>query len=242
MSVDQCSDQFVIALAPRDQIVGVSPHALDGDAALRDQARGLIIRRPTLEQALIARPDVVISYWTADARLTTQLQARGAQVVQVEDAHSFDDVRKNIRKIAAALDRMPEGEAMIAAMDAKLARSRGAWGGRSALYLTTGGFTAGPDTLVGAIMAGAGLKNAVSAPGYGPVSLEKLTLDPPQLLVLGFFDETNGGKWDVGRRPLVQRLAAGHTAARLPAKWLGCPAWFAADATMMLADAARSGR
>jgi iron complex transport system substrate-binding protein len=238
MSVDQCSDQFVLALAPREEIVGVSPHAFDTDAWLRKQARGLTVRRPTLEEALAAHPDVVVSYWTADGRLTDALQAHGARVVRIEDAHDFEGVRANIRRVATALGRASEGEAMIAHMDAELAQSRGAWGGRSALYLTPGGFTAGPDTLVGAIMAGAGLQDAARAPGYGPISLERLTLNPPKLVVLGFFDDIEGQRWEPGRSPLVARLTKGHTAARLPGAWLGCPAWFAADATAALARAA----
>ena len=242
MSVDQCSDQFVLALAARDEIVGVSPHALDTDAWLRREAHGLTIRRPTLEEALAARPDVVVSYWTADGRLSDALQAHGARVVRIEDAHDFDGVRANIRRVAAALGRGPEGEAMIVRMDAELTASRGAWGGRSALYLTPGGFSAGPDTLVGAIMAGAGLSDAVQAPGYGPISLERLTLDPPNLLVLGFFDDIAGQRWEPGRSPLVARLTKGRTAARRPGtRGSGCPAWFAADATAS-ASRARAAR
>jgi iron complex transport system substrate-binding protein len=240
--VDQCSDQYLIALAPRSEIVGVSPHARDADAWLRNEAKALPVRRPDLEQMLTARPDVVISYWTADARLTAALTARGARVVSLDDAHDFGTVRNNIRKVAAALGRAPQGEAMIAEMDRKLALSRNAWGGRRALYLTPGGFTAGPDTLVGAIMAAAGLKDASAAPGYGPISLERLTLAPPDLLVLGFFDDFNGGIWDPMRRPFLRRLAAGRTAARLPGAWLGCPAWFAADAALALAARAPGRR
>ena len=238
MSVDQCSDQFVLALAPRNEIVGVSPHAFDADAWLRKDARGLTVRRPTLEEVLAAHPDVVVSYWTAEGRLADALEAHGARVVRIEDAHDFNGVRANIRRVASALGRRPQGEAMIARMDAELEASRGAWGGRRAVYLTPGGFTTGPDTLVGAIIAGAGLTDAVHAPGYGPISLERLTLDPPDLLVLGFFDDTDTSRWEPGRSPLVDRLAKGHTAARLPGAWLGCPAWFAADATAQLAHAA----
>ena len=100
MSVDQCSDQFVLALAPRSEIVGVSPHAFDTDAWLRKDARGLTVRRPTLEEALAAHPDVVVSYWTADGRLADALQAHGAQVVRIEDAHDFDGevLRQHIRR------------------------------------------------------------------------------------------------------------------------------------------------
>ena len=242
MSVDQCSDQYVMALAPRDQIVGVSPHADDSDAWLRRQARGLPVRRPTLESLLAAKPDVVVRYWTSDQRLLRGLRQRGVRVVQIEDAKGFDDIRRNIRSVSTALGREPQGQAMIADMDAKLARSRDAWAGRKALYLTPGGFTAGAGTLVSAIMEAAGLHNAVAAPGYQPVSLEKFVLQPPDLLVLGFFDEASGGRWDVGRRPLVRRIAKGRTVAELPADMLGCPGWFAADASVRLAEAARTRR
>jgi iron complex transport system substrate-binding protein len=240
MSVDQCSDQYVMALAPRDQIVGVSPHADDRDAWLRLQAKGLPVHRPTLESLLAAKPDVVVRYWTSDQRLLAGLRQRGVRVVQIEDAHDFTDIRRNIRNVATALGREPEGQAMIRTMDAKLAASRGAWGGRKALYLTPGGFTSGAGTLVAAIMDGAGLKNAATGPGYQPVSLERLVLNPPDLLVLGFFDELGGGRWDVGRRPLVRRLAKGRTVAQLPADMLGCPGWFAADAVERLAQAAHA--
>ncbi|MBS0296275.1 MAG: ABC transporter substrate-binding protein [Proteobacteria bacterium] len=239
MSVDQCSDQYVMALAPRNWIVGVSPHADDSDAFLRRQAKGLPVRRPTLESLLAAHPDVVVRYWTSDQRLLNGLRQRGIKVVQIEDAKGFDDIRRNIRTISKALEREPQGQAMIAEMDAKLAKSRGAWGGRKALYLTPGGFTSGSGTLVEAIMDAAGLRNAVTAPGYQPVSLEKFVLQPPDLLVLGFFDEASGGRWDVGRRPLVRRIAKGRTVADLPADLLGCPGWFAADASVRLAEAAR---
>ena len=41
MSLDQCADQYVLALSPREAIVGVSPRVDDRDSYLRARAAGL---------------------------------------------------------------------------------------------------------------------------------------------------------------------------------------------------------
>jgi len=237
LSLDQCADQYVLALAPRETIAGLSPRADDEDAWLRSRARGAPLRRPTLETALAVRPDLVVRFWGGDPRLVRRLEASGARVVQIDEAADFDGVRANVRRVAAALDRRPQGEALIRDMDARLARSRGAWRGERALYLTPGGFTAGEGTLVGAMMAAAGLIS-VAGPGYSPVSLERLVLTPPRLLVLGFFDTSRRDRWGGGRHPQIRRLARSRAAASLPGSMLGCPAWFAAEGAERLAAAA----
>jgi iron complex transport system substrate-binding protein len=126
-------------------------------------------------------------------------------------------------------------------MDAELAQAKGAGRGRSALYLTSGGFTAGPDTLVGAMLAAAGYRNVAGRMSFEPVSLEKLVLSPPDTLVLGFFDNAALAtqRWAFGRHRVVRELAARKALVSLPSSILGCPAWFAADGPMLLAKAAR---
>ena len=51
MALDQCADQFVLALAP-DAELGLSPRADDPDSWLRAQAEGHRRVRPTLEAAV----------------------------------------------------------------------------------------------------------------------------------------------------------------------------------------------
>ncbi len=235
VSLDQCADQYVLALAPREAIAGLSKRADDPDAWLRDQARGLPLKRATLEALSSTRPDLVVRSWGGDERMVRALEARGARVVHIEDATDFPGVRANVRTVAAALDRRAEGEALIRRMDAKLAASAGAWKGQRALYYTPGGFTAGPGTLVDAMLRGAGLSNAARAQSFAAIPLEALALNPPRLFVLGFFDAGHQTRWDQGRHPLLAELARGKTAASLPGSILGCPAWFAADGTLMLA-------
>jgi iron complex transport system substrate-binding protein len=237
LSLDQCADQYVLALSPRTSIVGLSTRADDADSRLRGLARGLPLRRVDLETALALRPDVVVRYWGGEPRLVRALETRGVTVVTIGEASGFGEVRGNIRRVAAALRQPAAGEAVIARMDARLARAAGAWNGARALYLTPGGLTAGPGSLVDAILRAAGMANVETRPGYQIVSLEALALDPPRAVVLGFFDtfQLAGDSWGVGRDRILQRVAHDRAVASLPGSTLGCPDWSAAEAAEMLA-------
>ena len=240
MSLDQCGDQYALALAPHAELA-LSPRADDPDSWLREAAAGRRRVRPTLEAAIAFQPDVVVRYWGGDARLLARLEASGVRVVTIGDATDFEGVRGNIRAVSAALDATPGGEALIARMDARLreAAPKAAAPGvaaprRSALYLTAGGFTSGRNTLVDAILGAAGLVNAAAMPGFAPVSVERVALSPPAWFVLGFFDQSRGDWRGPGRHPVVRAAARDRVVARLPAASLTCPAWFAADAAAML--------
>lgn len=241
MSLDSCADQYVLALAPRETIVGLSHRAVSPDSYLRASAKGLPLRRATFESLVAAKPEVVVRLWGGDARLAKALQGKGVTTVALDDAADFDGVRANVRKVAAALGRKPQGEALIADMDAKLARSAGAGRGRSALYLTPGGYTAGANTLVDAMLKAAGYANATTSPYFAPVSLEKMVMTPPTAVVLGLFDLAKAGsdRWGPGRHAALREAIRTRTVADLPAKVVGCAAWFAADGSLALAEAAR---
>jgi iron complex transport system substrate-binding protein len=245
VSLDQCADQYVLALAAPGDIAGLSYRADDADSELRaDLPKGAPLMRADLESVLAARPDVVVRYWGGDELMVRRLEARGVRVVKIDEATDFDGVRADVRRVAAALGDPAGGARLIAAMDRKLQAAQGAWGGRRALYLTPGGYTAGARTLVGAMLQAAGLVPAAAAPGYGPVRLEALVLDPPAALVLGFFDPASlqAQWWSMGRTEAVRRLVEPRTVASLPGAILGCPAWFAADGAEELSSTAERGR
>ncbi len=233
MSLDQCGDQYALALAP-DALLALSPRADDPDAWLRQAAANRLRIRPTLEAAVGFRPHVVIRYWGGDARMLARLEASGVRTVTVSEATDFEGVRANIRAVAHEVGAAPRGEALIDRMDARLREAAPVSSRpRSALYLTAGGFTAGRGTLVDAIFRAAGLTN-LAAPGFAPVSVESIALSPPARFVLGFFDQVRGDWRGPGRHPVVRAAAKGRVAASLPASSLTCPAWFAADAAALL--------
>lgn len=217
--------------------MGLSTRADDADSRLRDLARGLPRRRVDLESALATRPQVVVRYWGGDPRLVAALEKRGVRVVTIGEASDFSAVRANIRRVAAALDARPGGDALVATMDARLAHAANAWKGARALYLTPGGVTAGRGTLVDAILRAAGMTNAETRAGYRTVSLEALAMHPPGAVVLGFFDtfQLAGDSWGMGRHEVLQRVVDERAVASLPGSMLGCPDWSAAEAAERLA-------
>ena len=242
MSLDQCADQYVLALSPRHDIAALSTRARNADSYLRAEAVGVPERRATAESILGAAPQVVVRNWGGNELLLTDLQRRGIRILTIEDSNDFAGISANIRRVAAGLDAVPAGERLIRLMNAELAAAAGAGRGRGVYYLTSGGDTAGPDVLVGAMIRAAGFANLDANPGYRAISLEALLLHPPSLFVLGFFDQDMSAseRWSVGREAALRRLIAGRQSVSLPASILGCPAWFAADGAAALAAWART--
>ena len=241
LSLDQCADQFVLALSPRDAIVGLSMRADDADSGLRLLARGLPKRRVDLETVLAARPHVVVRYWGGEPGLLAALRRRNVRILTIDEAQDFAGVRENVRRVAGGLDQRASGQGLVDAMDARLARAQGAWAGRPVLYLTPGGATAGQGTLVDAILRAAGLSNVERRAGFQTVSLESLALASPPAVVLGFFDtlQASGDSFGAGRHQVLKRLAKDRAVASLPGSMLGCPNWSAAEAVERLAAAAK---
>lgn len=235
LSLDQCADQFVLALVP-DATLALSPRSDDPDSWMRIAARDHRQVRPTLEAAIGFRPDVVVRSWGGEPRLLGHLEKRGRRVVTLSDASDFAAIRGNIRTVARELGVPERGETLIRRMDRRLIDARSVRrGGGSALYLTAGGFTAGAGTLIDSMLKAAGFANAADRPGFGPVSVERIALAPPARFVLGFFDQVRADWRGPGRHPVVRKAASGRTATRLPAAVLTCPAWFAADGVVMIA-------
>ena len=240
VSLDQCADQYVLALSPRSAIAGLSYRAGAGDSFLAARAGGLPRLRTTLESLLAAEPQVALRTWGGDAQLTRRLQARGVRVVTLNDAHDFNGVRADIRVAADALGNPAGGERLIADMDRKLAHAGARPTQRRVAYLTPSGATSGGGTLVDAMLTAAGLRNTETRPGYRVLSLERLALAPPQALVLGFFDAFAVDRtwWSPARNGVMRMASQKRALASLPGAVLSCPAWFAADGVVTLSRAA----
>lgn len=236
-SADYCADQYALALATPGEIAALSPEATGPYSHLAAEARAFPRRRPTLENVVASRADIVLRTFGGDA---AGLKRSGAKVITLNDASDFEGIRKTIRTAAAALNARNKGEALIAQMDAKLAalvmKPKLAVSG---LYVTPGGVTAGKGTIVDAIFDAARVPNLAAAAGlsyWPPLPLEAIALRPPKLAVEGFFDRRLAGadNWSAAQHPAYAKSLAGVKIVRLSADVLSCPAWFAADAAVEL--------
>lgn len=247
LSADYCADQFVLALAEREQIAALSVDAEKDFSYLRNDAAGLRQARAEAEEAVAQGADLVLRFWGGDA---ARLERLGLKVVTLDYAADFEEVKANVRKTAAALGRTERGETLTREIDRRLtALTARGQANISALYVTPGGVTAGKGTMIDAIFRAAGVRNAAADAGlshWPALSAEALIADPPEFIVTGFFSAESEriNHWSATRHPALKE-ALGETARiDLPADSLACPAWFSLDAAEAIrdrADAAKKG-
>lgn len=247
ISLDFCADQYLIALADRDQIAAVSRDADDDYSYLREDAADLRQIRPSVEEAAALQPDLVVRQWGGGPRIAPALERIGARVHQLGYATGFADIEAEIERLAAALGQGPRGAAMIADMHRRidaLERRRPAEAARSrALYVTPGGATAGAGTFINAVLEAGGVVNIATengAAGWTSLRLEELAAAPPELAVTSFFDvfSERANQWSAARHPVMRRTLSRIRTVEIPGAVLACPAWFALDAAEAIADAA----
>jgi iron complex transport system substrate-binding protein len=178
-SLNLCSDELALLLAAPEQLVSVSRLGADAhETMLAGRARGLAVNRGRITDVVGLSPDLVITSG-GDPNAAATARRLGFSVLELPQPETLADVRRNVRRVAAALGRAAAGEAEIARMDAALA---GAHTATPALLVSGGGLTAAPDGLAAEWLRHAGLVQQ-DVP-RGQLSLERLLGNPPAVMVV----------------------------------------------------------
>ena len=241
VSLDYCADQFVLALADREQIAAVSRGARRDDSYFRDRARGLRQTRGTLEEVLALHPDLVVRNWGGPWDAEHVYARFGVPVLQVGDASDFALARADLLDAARRLGHAARGETLAHDLDVRLARLA-ATAPRDpppVMYLSAGGAVAGTGVLMDALLRAAGGRNLWTEASWTVLPLERMVELPPALIALGFFDtgRTRMNSWAPSRHPVLQRALVRARTVTLPAPIIACEAWYAIDAAEIIADA-----
>lgn len=237
VSLDYCADQYVLKLVGRDRIAAVSPDAAAEFSYMRAAAAGLRQVRPTAEDVILLRPDLVVRSYGGGPNAAAMFERAGVPVLQLGYAEDLAGVRRVLVETSAGLREAARGAAVAAAFDARLAALRRRAGARTALYVTPGGVTSGPGSLVDLMLRAGGLDNFQKAPGWGPLPLERLAYERPDVVAAAFFDTrwNRPDPWSAAAHPVVGRALAGRPTAELPGAWTACGGWFVLDAVEKLA-------
>ncbi|HEX8902771.1 ABC transporter substrate-binding protein [Vitreimonas sp.] len=244
VSLDYCADQFVLALADRDQIAALSRGSQRDDSYFRARAHGIRQTRGTLEEVLALRPDLVVRNWGGpwDAE---QVYARfGIPVLQVGDTPTFAQAREDVIGAARAFGHADRGQVIARDLDIRLARLQ-VHAPRQrppVMYLSSYGGVPGSGVLMDDVIRSAGGRNVRTDASWTVLPLERMITTPPALIALGFFDTGRSAvnAWSPARHPAVQRALAEARTIDLPAAAISCEAWYAIDAAEAIAAALRT--
>jgi iron complex transport system substrate-binding protein len=241
VSLDYCADQFVLALADRDQIAALSRGSRRDDSFYRDRAAGVRQTRGTLEEVLVLRPDLIVRNWGGPWDAERVYGRFGVPVLQVGDAADFAAARTDLIDAANVLGHGARGEALARDLDTRLAHLARHRSDAPVMYLSAGGAVAGSGTLMDAIIAAAGGRNLRAEASWTMLPLERLVETPPALIALGFFDtgRERVNAWSPSHHPALRRALADARTVRLPAATISCEAWYAVEAAELIADALR---
>ncbi|HST75516.1 MAG TPA: ABC transporter substrate-binding protein [Acetobacteraceae bacterium] len=181
VSLNLCTDQMLVLLAP-EQVAALSPLARDPALSLvAGQAAEMPTTRASAEAVLRLHPDLVLAAPYGAQTTLGLLEEEGIKVVRIDLPTDFAGIRAQTRKLAALLGVPARGEALIAAMDAKLATLKPPAHPVRALAWQPRGYTAGPGSLADAVLKAAGLTNISTGRRVG---LEALIRLHPDLLVV----------------------------------------------------------
>lgn len=241
VSINLCTDQLAMMLAAPGQLVSVSRLAADPrSSSMAAEATAYPANRGQAEQVFLLHPDLVLAgEYTAPATVGL-LRDLGVNVVQVPIVDDLDQVAEQIRLVAGAMGRVPEGEALVAEFATDLAAlSTNLPPATAALYYPNG-YTTGAGTLANDVLEATGFRNIGAEAGLtggGTLPLERLVMAAPQVIVTSTpYPGASRSEEILGHPALAAlRQTAGVTAAT-DADWIcGTPHILRAVASMKAA-------
>lgn len=237
VSLDFCADQYVLKFVERDRILAVSPDAGREFSYMRDHAAGLPSVRPVAEDVIILKPDLVVRSYGGGPQAATILQRAGLTVLNVAWAEDIESIVREVTETARALGSAEQGVAVAVEMQDRLAALRAGASGDEALYMTPTGVTSGPGSLIHEMLTAAGLENFQTRPGWGPIPLERLAYEQPDMVAAAFFESLTNHPhaWSPIRHPVARAQLDGDAVVPIEGAWTACGAWFLMDAVEALA-------
>ncbi len=194
------SDEILTALVPPERLAAVT--YLVDEPGLSDVAKLLPPGLPRIhaeaETMLALRPDLVVLASYTRAATVRLLVAAGIPVVRFQWYRSFADIMNSVRMLAAAVGADDNGARLVDDMRQRIADVEGRTQGlaRPRVLYYGGGYSAGEDTLIDAMITLAGGHNVardVDLRGQGRLPLEVAVSLRPEVILVSAWEQITGG-------------------------------------------------
>ncbi|WP_165187009.1 ABC transporter substrate-binding protein [Caulobacter soli] len=246
VSLNPCLDAVLLHVADRAQIAALSHYSRDPlQSSIAAVARTYPITYESAEEVIALRPDVILTAAHSSPATREALKRLHIRAELFKVPNSWAENQVQIRRIAAICGHPERGEALIAQVEAAMAKAAPRPGARpiTAVVFQPNGMAAGHGTLVDEMMRRAGFVNVAQRYGlkrWGNVSLERLLDDPPEVLLAGQASP-NAATWAerLLNHPALASVAPRMTRAVFPERLLYCGGPVLIDTAAALATARR---
>lgn len=198
VSVSGATTEIVYALGAEKQLVGTDTTSLYPAAALATAKVGYQ-RTLSAEGLLSLKPDAVIGTTEAGPSVVMdQIRSAGVKVELVEADHTWGEIQRKVSAVGRATSRVTEAAAFQAKLDAQWAAVLAMVAKKTgrkpkAVFILAHSASpqvSGEKTAAHAMMAFAGIDNALAGPGkpgtfsgYRPMTPEALVVAAPDLII-----------------------------------------------------------
>lgn len=241
MSTNICADTLALSLADPAQIVSLSRQSRDEQRfSMAVQARAFPANDASAEDVLQLQPQLVLASRRWNARHQTALLKRyGTQIVTVPFPTDWEGIISSTLKVGQAMGREDAAVALVTKLKARLHALNALPRPWNVLYLRPNGGSAGKHTHVDAVLSAAGFRNhatALGLDGWGRIDLERIVLNPPDVLVTpALANDVAYARSALGRHPQMRKLLEKVPVVGLAHNDWGCSNWQLIEAAESLA-------
>lgn len=199
-SLNLCTDQLLLMLAPRSRIASVTDWAARPESSyMAVAAQGIPTNHGSVETVLPQNPDLILASEYTDVTLLQVLRRLGYRVEILSVPQNLAQARAYILHFGELVGEEMAAQRVVDAMDERLrridARVAGTQTTELAAAYAPNGLTVGRGAVLAEIIERAGwrnLGNELPIHGYGQISLEQLLVAQPRLLVLDITAANHG--------------------------------------------------
>lgn len=243
VSLNPCTDAILAEFADPGQLLAISHYSHDPAASSMDLATAW--RFPavsgSVEEVLALRPDVVVASDFLAPATASALERLGMRLERVPFVSTVADSVAEVRRLAALAGHPERGEALVARIEAGLAKAAPPPGAPvPAIVWQSGGSVPGEGTLIAELLTRTGFANAAAARGLGQADLlplEAMVASPPRVILAAGNPRANEDR--LLAHPALARLG-GVTHARFDRALLWCGGPVIPKAAARLAEVRRA--
>ena len=242
ISLNMCTDQLLLDLAPPGQIIGLSPFARDAARSWAAARVGTIpVLSGTAEEIMVMKPDLVVSSRFTKRETRAFIRARGIPLEEFGLVKTLADAKAQIHRFGEITGNARRASERIAELDAAtdLLRAAASASPVRVLPLSRRGWVSGEDSLITDLLKQGGLGNAASELGLqagGIVTLEAIVMLRPDAILISrdsLKAEDQGSAMLL--HPSIQHLFPPERRLVLPERLTVCGGPMLSDAVRLLA-------